>query len=76
MSTEVSCVAATRRIGISSYKPRITELCVGYLAAGPRFLEAGVPVHLVEVPPRPEGFWEVNNPEDIAQVERALKLRG
>ena len=37
-----------------------------------RFLEAGWPIHLVSVP-RPEGgMWEVNNPEDVAIVERAL----
>jgi 3-deoxy-manno-octulosonate cytidylyltransferase (CMP-KDO synthetase) len=40
-----------------------------------RFLENGVPIRLVEVASRPEGFWEVNNPEDVSQVERALALR-
>jgi 3-deoxy-manno-octulosonate cytidylyltransferase (CMP-KDO synthetase) len=37
-----------------------------------RFLENGIPVRMVEVPAPPGGFWEVNNPEDVAPVERAL----
>jgi 3-deoxy-manno-octulosonate cytidylyltransferase (CMP-KDO synthetase) len=37
-----------------------------------RFLEHGVPIQTVCVPSRPGGFWEVNNPDDIAPVERAL----
>lgn len=37
-----------------------------------RFLEHGVPIQAVCVPSRPGGFWEVNNPDDIAPVESAL----
>lgn len=39
-----------------------------------RFLENGTPVRLVEIEAR-QGFWEVNNPEDVSQVERALSVR-
>jgi len=40
-----------------------------------RFLEHGIPIRLIEVARPPSGFWEVNNPEDVAQVERALAAR-
>lgn len=40
-----------------------------------RFLEQGIPIRLVEVARPPAGFWEVNNPEDVALVERALAAR-
>lgn len=38
-----------------------------------RYVEAGWPVHLVEVERPEHGIWEVNNPEDVARVERLLK---
>lgn len=37
-----------------------------------RFLENGVPIRLVEAPAPETGFWEVNNPEDVALVRSAL----
>ena len=40
-----------------------------------RFLENGIPIRLIEVARPASGFWEVNNPEDVAQVERALAAR-
>lgn len=40
-----------------------------------RFLENGTPIRLVEVARPPSGFWEVNNPDDVAHVERALAAR-
>lgn len=40
-----------------------------------RFLEHGVPIALVEIARPSAGFWEVNNPEDVALVERALAAR-
>jgi len=41
-----------------------------------RFLEAGIPVGVVEVDPPPYSLRELNNPEDIAPVERALASAG
>jgi 3-deoxy-manno-octulosonate cytidylyltransferase (CMP-KDO synthetase) len=38
-----------------------------------RFLEAGEPVLCVEVDGRGRPFWELNNPEDVARLEAALK---
>ncbi len=38
-----------------------------------RFLENGVPVLCVEVPARGRVFWELNNPADVARIERVLK---
>lgn len=40
-----------------------------------RFLEAGVPVAIVEVPIDHE-IWELNNPEDVAPIESILAARG
>ncbi|MBA4760688.1 MAG: 3-deoxy-manno-octulosonate cytidylyltransferase [Sphingomonas sp.] len=40
-----------------------------------RFLEHGVPVKLIEIARPEHGFWEVNNPEDVALVERTLAAR-
>ena len=40
-----------------------------------RFLESGIPIRLVEVARPPSGFWEVNNPQDVTHVERALAAR-
>lgn len=37
-----------------------------------RFLENGMAIRLVEVSPPERGFWEVNNPEDLALVAGAL----
>ncbi|MFO1255705.1 MAG: 3-deoxy-manno-octulosonate cytidylyltransferase [Sphingomonadaceae bacterium] len=37
-----------------------------------RLLEAGLPVHLVEVALPEGGLWEVNNPEDVPLVEALL----
>ncbi|MDF0490365.1 3-deoxy-manno-octulosonate cytidylyltransferase [Sphingomonas sp. H39-1-10] len=40
-----------------------------------RFLDAGIPMRMVEVADPPGGLWEVNNPEDIVTVETALAAR-
>ncbi|MEM1314820.1 MAG: manno-octulosonate cytidylyltransferase, partial [Pseudomonadota bacterium] len=41
-----------------------------------RFLENGMAVACVEVEARGRVFWEVNNPEDVARVEKALAEAG
>jgi 3-deoxy-manno-octulosonate cytidylyltransferase (CMP-KDO synthetase) len=41
-----------------------------------RFLENGMSVRCVEVEARGRVFWEVNNPEDVERVERALARAG
>ena len=41
-----------------------------------RFLDAGVPVRLVEVELGGDDLWEVNNPGDVALVEAVLARRG
>ncbi|NYT41782.1 3-deoxy-manno-octulosonate cytidylyltransferase [Sphingomonas sp. R-74633] len=68
-------------IGLYAYAP---EALAAYAGWGPgplemaegleqlRFLENGAPIRLVEVPAPATGFWEVNNPEDVALVESAL----
>ena len=37
-----------------------------------RFLDAGVPVTVVEVETPPFALRELNNPEDVAPIEQAL----
>jgi 3-deoxy-manno-octulosonate cytidylyltransferase (CMP-KDO synthetase) len=41
-----------------------------------RFLDMGAAVALAEVDPRGRDIWELNNPEDVAPVERALAALG
>jgi 3-deoxy-manno-octulosonate cytidylyltransferase (CMP-KDO synthetase) len=41
-----------------------------------RFLAAGVPVAVVDVEPPPFALRELNNPEDVAPIERALAEAG
>jgi 3-deoxy-manno-octulosonate cytidylyltransferase (CMP-KDO synthetase) len=41
-----------------------------------RFLVAGVPVHVVHVETPPFALRELNNPEDVAPIERALAEAG
>lgn len=41
-----------------------------------RFLAAGVPVTVVEVAPPPFALRELNNPEDVAPIEQALREAG
>jgi 3-deoxy-manno-octulosonate cytidylyltransferase (CMP-KDO synthetase) len=41
-----------------------------------RFLDAGVPVAVVEVEPPPYALRELNNPEDVAPIEQALAEAG
>jgi len=41
-----------------------------------RFLEQGVAVRCVEVEAKGRVFWEVNNPQDIERVEKALAEMG
>lgn len=41
-----------------------------------RFMENGVAVNCVEVDGQGRDFWEVNNPVDIARVEKALAKAG
>jgi len=41
-----------------------------------RFLENNVPVRCVEVDSKGRVFWEVNNPQDIQRVEKALVEMG
>jgi 3-deoxy-manno-octulosonate cytidylyltransferase (CMP-KDO synthetase) len=41
-----------------------------------RFLVAGIPISVVEVEPPPFALRELNNPEDVAPIERALAEAG
>jgi 3-deoxy-manno-octulosonate cytidylyltransferase (CMP-KDO synthetase) len=41
-----------------------------------RFLDAGLPVTVVEVDPPPYALRELNNPEDVEPIERALAEAG
>jgi 3-deoxy-manno-octulosonate cytidylyltransferase (CMP-KDO synthetase) len=41
-----------------------------------RFLDAGLPVDVVDVAPPEWEIWELNNPSDVAPIEEALALMG
>jgi 3-deoxy-manno-octulosonate cytidylyltransferase (CMP-KDO synthetase) len=41
-----------------------------------RFLENGMAIDAIELPPAVGGFWEVNHPADVAIVESALAVMG
>ncbi len=66
-----------RREALAHYAaldPGILELNEGLEQL--RFLHAGIPIRMVEVPEPPGGLSEVNNPADIVPVEAALAERG
>ena len=72
-------------IGVYAYRPAALEL---YANTPPselellegleqlRFLDAGVPIAVVEVEPPPFALRELNNPEDVGPIEEALRLAG
>jgi 3-deoxy-manno-octulosonate cytidylyltransferase (CMP-KDO synthetase) len=72
-------------VGVYAYRPKALEL----YAATPvgeleelealeqlRFLASGVPVAVVDVATPPFALRELNNPEDVAPIERALAQAG
>ncbi|EKE43339.1 3-deoxy-manno-octulosonate cytidylyltransferase [Oceaniovalibus guishaninsula JLT2003] len=71
-------------VGVYAYRPEALRLYTS-LPAGPleglegleqlRFLEHGHPILCVEVEARGAEFWELNNPEDVARIERMLERR-
>jgi 3-deoxy-manno-octulosonate cytidylyltransferase (CMP-KDO synthetase) len=72
-------------VGIYAYRPHALEL---YAATPPselemlegleqlRFLDAGVPIAVVDVAPPRFALRELNNPEDVAPIEQALAAEG
>jgi len=72
-------------IGVYAYRPKALEL---YTETAPselellegleqlRFLAIGVPVAVVDVAPPPFALRELNNPEDVALIEQALRETG
>lgn len=65
-----------RRDALAAYaglEPTALELVEGLEQL--RFLQAGIPIRMIEVGNPPGGLWEVNNPADIVSVETALAER-
>jgi 3-deoxy-manno-octulosonate cytidylyltransferase (CMP-KDO synthetase) len=72
-------------VGVYAYRPAALEL---YARTAPselellegleqlRFLAAGIPVAVVEVPAPQFALRELNNPEDVAPIEEALQQAG
>jgi 3-deoxy-manno-octulosonate cytidylyltransferase (CMP-KDO synthetase) len=72
-------------VGVYAYRPAALAL---YAATPPseleqlegleqlRFLDVGVPIAVVDVAPPPYGLRELNNPEDLAPIEQALRDAG
>lgn len=72
-------------VGVYAYRPgalrRYTAMTPGPLEHWEgleqlRFMENGEDVHCVEVDARGAHFWELNNPEDVARIERVLSEHG
>jgi 3-deoxy-manno-octulosonate cytidylyltransferase (CMP-KDO synthetase) len=72
-------------VGVYAYRPRALELYretpLSELETLEgleqlRFLDAGVPINVVEVEPPPFALRELNNPEDVAPIEEALAAAG
>jgi 3-deoxy-manno-octulosonate cytidylyltransferase (CMP-KDO synthetase) len=68
-------------IGLYAYRPQalaayamlpVSQLELDEGLEQLRLLDAGLPVHLVEVDLPQGGLWEVNNPEDVPLVEALL----
>lgn len=77
--------AVLHHVGLYAYRPdalrRYTEWPQGVLELAEgleqlRFLENACPVRVVQVASAQTEFWEVNNPPDVAIVERALRRLG
>lgn len=78
-------VPVFHHVGVYAYRP---EALARYQTwtAGPletyegleqlRFLENGAPVQCVEVDGKGRAFWELNNPSDVARIERKLAEMG
>ncbi len=70
-------VYAYRRAVLADYaslEPRPLELWEGLEQL--RFMEHGISVRCVEVDGRGRGFWELNNPSDVARLEAMLSQLG
>lgn len=72
-------------VGVYAYRPsaleRYVSTPIGELETLEgleqlRFLDAGIPVAVVEVQPPPFALRELNNPEDVAPIEEALAAAG
>ncbi|WP_316014410.1 manno-octulosonate cytidylyltransferase [Roseobacter sp. HKCCA0434] len=72
-------------VGVYAYRPSALEAYAGWPEGRLerwegleqlRFMENGVPVHCVEVDARGRGFWELNNPVDVARIEAMLRDQG
>lgn len=72
-------------VGVYAYRPRaldlyrespLSELETLEGLEQLRFLDAGVPIDIVEVEPPHFGLRELNNPEDVAPIEEALAAAG
>ncbi|MGI9377603.1 MAG: cytidylyltransferase domain-containing protein, partial [Tsuneonella suprasediminis] len=65
-----------RRDALLSYRtlePSIFEEAEGLEQL--RFLDAGIPIRMVEVGAPPGGVWEIDSPSDVSAVEAALSER-
>lgn len=72
-------------VGVYAYRPAALNQYLGW-KSGPletlegleqlRFMENGTPVLCVEVDGKGRSFWELNNPEDVARIERKLVEMG
>lgn len=72
-------------VGVYAYRPAALKSYASW-PQGPleqlegleqlRFLERRIPVLCVEVDAKDRSFWELNNPEDVARIEKMLRDMG
>jgi 3-deoxy-manno-octulosonate cytidylyltransferase (CMP-KDO synthetase) len=83
--TEASLTPMKLHVGVYAYRPKALELYretpLSELETLEgleqlRFLDAGIPVAVVEVENPPFALRELNNPEDVAPIEEALAAAG
>jgi 3-deoxy-manno-octulosonate cytidylyltransferase (CMP-KDO synthetase) len=70
-------------IGLYAYTPEALARYAALPPSGPelaegleqlRFLDAGIAIDMLELPLPETGLWELNNPEDVPVIERALSM--
>lgn len=76
-----SDIPVYHHVGVYAYRPQALEAYTGWGVSRLetlegleqlRFLVHGMPVRCVEVEARGRVFWELNNPADVARIEKVL----
>lgn len=83
--TEGETCPVFHHVGVYAYRPDALRAYATWPEGGLerwegleqlRFMENGIAVQCVEVEARGRVFWELNNPVDVARIEKVLKSQG